>query len=71
MILQHPTLLDGMALIPMIRTIQALVPPRQVTPHLVQLFKIQLILNLIYDLVHWLFERHIHLSHLYFRFLYS
>ena len=47
-------------LIPVVCAIQVLIPPRQVTPHLVRPSEKQFILNPIYNLVYRLLECYIH-----------
>ena len=69
MIFQYLTLLDGVPLISMVSTVQVLVPPGRVTPHLVRPPKVWLVLNSIYNPVHQLLERYIYFPHLCFWFL--
>ena len=53
----------------MVSTVQVLISPRRVTPHLVWPLEVQLILDSIHDLVHRLLERYIHFPHLCFLLL--
>ena len=65
--LNGPLTLDiagGMPLIPVIGTVQILVSPRRVTPHLVRPSKVWLVLDPVYDSVHWLLTHDVHLPQL-------
>lgn len=75
MIFQHTTSLGSVALLLVVRAIQALIPSSWVSNHLPQLSKIRLILNALKDPVDGFFEGdistlrprcHIHIWHLWF-----
>ena len=70
MVFQHLTLLGRMSFVSVVSTIQVLISPRGIPSHLVWLPKERLVLNSIYDLVHWLLECHIYLPQLHLQLLY-
>jgi len=69
MILQNPTLLDSMALIPVVSAVQVLIPLGRVTSHLVRPLEVWLALNPVYNPMDRFLECHIHLPYLRFWFL--
>ena len=52
-----------MPFIPVICTIQVLVPSRLVAPHLIRPLEEWFVLNSVYDLMYWLLEHHVHFPH--------
>lgn len=56
MVLQHPTLLDSVPFLPVVRIIQTLNSPCQVSTYLPRPLKMRLIFYALEDLVHWLLE---------------
>ena len=69
MVFQYSTLLGCMSFVPVVSTIQILIFSRGIPSHLVRPSEEWLVLNPIYDLVHWLLERHVYLPYLHFRLL--